>query len=56
MKSIPEQIEDIKADVCKNVCKWMDKANQTRYDTLDDIEKANNIMHEICEQCPLTRL
>lgn len=55
-KSIPEQIEDIKADVCKCICKWMDKANRAHYDTTEDIEKMNNTMHEICEQCPLTRL
>lgn len=55
-KSIPEQIEDIKADVCKSICKWMDKANRAHYDSTDDIEKMNNVMHEICEQCPLTRL
>lgn len=56
MKSIPEQIEEIKADVCKDICKWMDKANKAHYDTTEDIEKMNNTMHEICEQCPLTRL
>lgn len=56
MKSIPEQIEEIKADVCRDICKHMDKANKARYDSTEDIEKMNEEMHDHCEKCPLTRL
>lgn len=56
MQTITEQVEEIKSLVCEHICKWMDKANMTKYKTTEDIEKMSCTMQEICERCPLQRL
>lgn len=56
MKSITEQVDDIKSEVCDSLCKWLERANKTHFETLEDLEKLQQTMQEICAKCPLRRL
>lgn len=56
MKSITEQVEEIKSEICAFRCKWLERANKTHFETLEDLEKMSQTMQEICEKCPLKKL
>ena len=49
MKTIPEQIEEIKYDMCQNYCKFPD----TWDETAEGMELPES---EHCQNCPLNRL
>lgn len=49
MKSITEQIEEIKEDICNNYCKYPDIWDEQK-------EGCELIDSEHCQNCPLNRL
>lgn len=49
-KTITQQIEDIKEDICMNYCKYPDTYNP---DDHDGVELWDS---DICNNCPLMRL
>lgn len=49
MKSITEQIEEIKEDICNNYCKYPDTWDEQK-------EGCELIDSEHCQNCPLNRL
>ena len=49
MKSITEQIEEIKEDICNNYCKYPDTWDEQK-------EGCELIDREHCQNCPLNRL
>lgn len=48
-KSITEQIEEIKAQICDHFCKYPEQWDEEK-------EEIPLWESEICENCPLTRL
>lgn len=51
-----EKIDEIKLEMCSNYCKYLDKANRVKITCLDDIDKISDMMHDICNDCPLNKL
>lgn len=50
--TISEQVEAIKADICRNYCKYLEKLELD----LEANEAQETLEEEYCANCPLTRL
>lgn len=51
-----EKIDEIKMEMCDNYCKYLEKANRVELTCLDDIDKLSDMMHDVCANCPLSKL
>ena len=48
--------EEIKEEMCDNYCKYLEKANKVHLTSLDDLESLTDMMHDVCANCPLSKL
>lgn len=49
-------IDEIKEEMCDGFCKYLAKANRIVFNSPDDIDELVNVMHDVCANCPLSKL
>ena len=50
------KLEEIKEEMCDGFCKHLDRANRARFEQPEDIDRLAELMHDICNDCPLNKL
>jgi len=56
VKSVREQIEEIKEQICETWCKWLDEANKVTFHSIEEVDKAREVLRMRCNECPLNKL
>ena len=55
-KSVREQIEEIKEQICETRCKWLDEANKVTFHSVEEMNQTKKVLEMCCNECPLNKL